>query len=226
MGRYEEDADEEGKDDELERSHMSAAVLAEGTQGHGQAVVKDSGSRVGRFSTEEEAAVRIQAKYRGYTTRRTFRATRDGTLDRSQAALTASELDASRADRDAALLMTGSTGGNEGSLALLDAEDALGRCLKATHGLSSLPDLRPSFSAIDREGRGQVNRKQFAHAVRQHGALMSLSPLHIKAFMDHFDSSTDGTAIDYRAFLVFAGPCLRIKATVEWWLPTPSLSSA
>lgn len=97
----------------------------------------------------------------------------------------------------------------EGSLLLpiLEAEDALMRCLRDTHGVSAPPDVRPTFMALDRQGRGTVNRKQFAHALRQHAALHSLAPHHLRAFMDFFDSSSsaDGTGIDYRAFLLFAG---------------------
>ena len=183
---------------------LAAHGLYEGSTGgdaQGVAVIKDTGARVRKFG-EHEAATHIQAAYRGSATRRTVRGNLKGGHSRQDEATSQGPALDSSVPEPIVHPVGDETAG---PAALQEAEEALTRCLRATRGVGPPPDLRPTFAALDREGKGTVNRKQFAHALRQHSGLIALSPLHLRVFMDHFDTSTDGTAIDYHAFLVFAG---------------------
>lgn len=190
---------------------LAKAGLDLGTSASGSAavetVIKDSGARVGKYAPEE-AATRVQAQYRGYMTRRAMQGRERGRERQGTAGFARSATGEEEEGKGGAwggMVVEGEEGGK--GLPLVEAEEAMVKCLRDTHGVGAPPDLRPTFMALDRQGKGSVNRKQFAHALRQHPALHGLSALHLRAFMDFFDASptTDGTAIDYRAFLLFAG---------------------
>jgi len=104
--------------------------------------------------------------------------------------------------------MTMEMGGAQWMVTVLEAEEALLHCLRATQGVGPPPDIKATFLHLDRGSSGSVNRKQFAHALKQHRCFDALNPLQKRVLCDFFDASTDGTAIDYQAFLVFAGEWL------------------
>jgi Ca2+-binding EF-hand superfamily protein len=197
-----EELDEDGGKKKKEPSALTQLLaekgLTETTRGAETGFIKDTGARPGRFGNEEEAAVAIQKTMRGYQHRKTLRQT-------------SSVESMADGDDDLGVSMpfggTGTLGFSLGAgHPLITAEDALYKCIKATHGMAAPPDLKKTFLSLDREGKGTVNRKQFAHAIRQHPALLPLSPQNIRTLMDYFDThpNKDGTAIDYKAFCIFA----------------------
>lgn len=207
----------EGKDSEEEKEGKSSKAQGRSPQHQGQktnssaaAVIKDSGARVGRYSSDDDAAKFIQSNFRTYLLRRNSRASSTmGSTMVGEMENTTAVLDRVMADEQ----QDGGAGG--GASATVEAEKALMRCMRVSHGVSASPDLRPTFAALDREGKGTVNRKQFAHALRQHPGLLGLSPQQLRTFMDYFDTSNDGTAIDYRAFLVFS---VRVSNLAKHWM--------
>lgn len=102
---------------------------------------------------------------------------------------------------------------------IIEAEEALLKCLKSRDGIGLPPDMRQSFMALDRMDTGRVNRKQFAHALRQHHLFLPLTPEQLRTFMDYFEVPGEASYIDYRAFLVFSGKDFSKGVKEIWLLP-------
>jgi Ca2+-binding EF-hand superfamily protein len=87
-----------------------------------------------------------------------------------------------------------------GASSILAVENILYESLKAGNKGMALPDLAAGFLTVDMRRTGLVNRKQFAHVLKQFPAVQ-LHGAELRAAMDFFDVSGDGTSIDYNAFL-------------------------
>jgi Ca2+-binding EF-hand superfamily protein len=96
---------------------------------------------------------------------------------------------------------------------LLSAEVALRNSLRALEGSQPVPDILSGFRVVDAKSTGYVNRSQFAHVMQQF-KMIRLHGQHLRVCMDFFDRGTEGTQIDYHAFVQF----VRYK---EPDLPTP-----
>ena len=84
-------------------------------------------------------------------------------------------------------------------IGILVAEQAIRESLIALRGAQPIPNFLAGFQTVDTRNTGFVNRKQFAHVMRQFQAI-KLTPEHLRACMDYFDISNAGTQIDYNAF--------------------------
>lgn len=149
--------------------------------------MKDSGVRANRYNPEQ-AAQRIQSQFRGFRTRRSLGDTMSGGFDASQTL---------NDPFDENSMFIGQS--------IIEAEEALLKCLRSRDGIGLPPDMRQSFMALDRMDAGRVNRKQFAHALRQHHLFLPLAPEHLRTFMDYFEVPSEASSVDYRAFLIFSG---------------------
>ena len=87
-----------------------------------------------------------------------------------------------------------------GASSILAVENILYDSLKANNKDHALPDLAAGFLTVDKRRTGLVNRKQFAHVLKQF-PVVQLYGAELRAAMDFFDVSSDGTSIDYNAFL-------------------------
>ena len=83
---------------------------------------------------------------------------------------------------------------------ILDAEEAVRVSLQALQGNRTAPNLLSGFQTVDTKRVGIVNRKQFAYVISQYPSV-KLQPKELRALMDFFDKSTDGSEIDYSAFV-------------------------
>lgn len=85
---------------------------------------------------------------------------------------------------------------------IVSAESALIQALSTFEGVSKAPDFIRAFIKVDNDRKGFVNKKQFAHVVKQMEGV-SLKPDELSAFMQFFDSDDgEGDAkIDYNAFV-------------------------
>ncbi|KAJ1428031.1 hypothetical protein B484DRAFT_396992, partial [Ochromonadaceae sp. CCMP2298] len=90
----------------------------------------------------------------------------------------------------------------EGGVSILNVENILYAGLKSLTHDQPLPDLAAGFLKVDQRRTGLVNRKQFAHVLGQYPAV-ELYGADLRAAMDFFDVSGDGTSLDYNAFLRF-----------------------
>ncbi|CAM9344057.1 unnamed protein product, partial [Phaeothamnion confervicola] len=176
--------------------------------------IRDTGARAAPRLQPDAAAARVQSAYRGHAGRRALK-------ERTSAAETsANAASAARAAVHGSAAGENDTfgdggGGGGGSFtggseeALLAAEDAIATCYNRVEGARALPDLRPAFATLDREGSGFVDRPRFALALRRHPDLR-LPPAALAAAMAAFDASGagDGSLIDYRAFVAFAESCI------------------
>lgn len=88
---------------------------------------------------------------------------------------------------------------NTFSVNILDAEATIRKSLVALQGIKSIPNFIGGFQTVDTKRSGFVSRKQFAHVISQFQDI-SLSPGELRACMDFFDLSNNGTEIDYHAF--------------------------
>jgi len=83
---------------------------------------------------------------------------------------------------------------------ILVAEDAIRLSLKELQGVQPEPNLLAGFKSVDTRGSGFVNRSQFAHVMSQF-EVIKLNHAELRSCMDFFDLSTDGSKIDYSAFV-------------------------
>ena len=88
------------------------------------------------------------------------------------------------------------------SVDIISAEKALQVALSSFDGASRAPDFLRAFLRVDGTHKGFVNRKQFAHVIKQMESL-SIKPEELGAFMQFFDSKDGGdeAQIDYNAFV-------------------------
>jgi len=83
---------------------------------------------------------------------------------------------------------------------ILQAENSIRKSLKALQGIQPEPNLLGGFQTVDSKRLGYVNRQQFAHVMKQFESIQ-LYGTEMRACMDYFDRSNDGTQIDYAAFV-------------------------
>jgi len=83
---------------------------------------------------------------------------------------------------------------------ILTVENILNESLKSFGG--NLPDIAAGFLKVDLKRTGLVTRMQFAHVVTQY-PVINLTGTDLKAAMDYFDVTGEGSSIDYNAFLRF-----------------------
>jgi Ca2+-binding EF-hand superfamily protein len=134
----------------------------------------------------DKLVTKVQSRYRGYSVRKESPpkgAAPGSALVLGHAAMAPSQLIASKSS-------------------LLSAEQTIRESLAEMEGVKPLPNLLETFSKVDSGSTGFVNRAQFAFVIQQHRAL-KLQGLELRACMDHFDASSDGTKIDYTSFVRF-----------------------
>ena len=85
--------------------------------------------------------------------------------------------------------------------AILAAEDAIRESLEPVPGKTPV-DLPLGFASVDSKNRGIVDKKQFAFVISKFKSI-SLAHDHLVTLMNYFDRSSNGTEIDYNAFIRF-----------------------
>ncbi|KAG5181255.1 hypothetical protein JKP88DRAFT_241524 [Tribonema minus] len=190
--------------------------------------VKDTGARgaASEGRRRHAAATAVQARYRGYRTRRGEGGRKGGAGG--------ARCDVVKEGRRGKGFLTAAANGPErssgarpadqqGRATILDAEDAIRACAAQLEGVRAFPDLMPAFLALDRAGQGHLDRTKFALALRKVPEL-ALPPLALRAAMDFFDLGAPAAAaaaatsaaaaaaaavaaarIDYAAFCAFCG---------------------
>ena len=138
-------------------------------------------SAVGRYATK------LQSQYRGYSARKSH----PSPLKSKQQQVSEVSGSTSRMMLSTALV---------GVSSILTVENILNESSRSLGG--SLPDLSQGFLKVDQKRTGLVNRMQFAHVVTQF-PVIHLTGTDLKAAMDYFDVTGEGSSIDYHAFLRF-----------------------
>jgi Ca2+-binding EF-hand superfamily protein/FtsZ-binding cell division protein ZapB len=156
------------------------------------------GSNAGRpmaldASLTDKLATKLQSHYRGYSARKStpLRGSNEAASPPRRAG------DAKRPP------LAGSVDYSQnlaGASSILAVENILYDSLKAGNREIALPDLAAGFLTVDKRRTGLVNRMQFAHVLKQFPAVQ-LYGAELRAAMDFFDVTGDGTSIDYNAFL-------------------------
>lgn len=142
-------------------------------------------------SLTDQLATKLQSRFRGYSARKATPL--KGSQERGQA----------KQGRGVTLSLEQPTDFSQnlaGASSILAVENILYESLKAFGDGQALPDLSVGFLKVDKRKTGLVQRKQFAHVITQYPSV----PLHgaeLKAAMDFFDVTGDGSSIDYNAFL-------------------------
>ena len=147
--------------------------------------VQDSGVRVVDPERANRSATKLQSAFRGYRVRRSGHSVGDSSLSRTGAEMT----DDFR-DQEAV----------PDSLGIISAEQAIRTSFTELQGSHPVPNILGGFHTVDTRHTGFVNRKQFAHVVRQFPVL-KLDPHQLRALMDYFDVDQRGKTIDYNAFV-------------------------
>jgi Ca2+-binding EF-hand superfamily protein len=145
-------------------------------------------------SFEETKAVKLQSAFRGYSARKNRPGREsDSSFSGGGGGRARGQSNAPAADFSHMLV---------GAASILAVENVLYDNLKAFGSDQPLPDLASGFLKLDKKRTGLVNRKQFAHVLKQYPSVQ-LYGAELRAAMDFFDVSEDGTGIDYNAFLRF-----------------------
>lgn len=88
------------------------------------------------------------------------------------------------------------------SAGIMAAEDAIRTSLANLEGAQPVPNVLGGFQTVDSQRSGLVTRQQFAHVIAQFKAV-GLYGADLRACMEFFDKSEDGSQIDYNAFVRF-----------------------
>lgn len=83
---------------------------------------------------------------------------------------------------------------------IIAAESTIRGCILSLQGIKPVPNLLGGFQIVDFKRAGVVNRKQFAHVMKQFEEIV-ITPFELRSCMEFFDRSTDGVQIDYNAFV-------------------------
>jgi Ca2+-binding EF-hand superfamily protein len=133
----------------------------------------------------ETTATKLQSQFRGYSTRKNL-------SPQSQIGFENENLTSK-----SQLVARGKDSGKSSDI--LTAEQTIRTSLRAIEGVQPYPNISEGFQTVDTKRRGFVNRKQFAHVMQQLTAI-KLYGTELRACMDFFDRSGEGTQIDYNAF--------------------------
>ena len=142
----------------------------------------------------DQAATKLQSSFRGFKTRTSKEDLRDSSAPpkATTSKNSASQLAVSIADE------------NSNKIAdILTAEHTIRQSLASLDGVRSQPNILGGFQTVDTKRLGYVNRAQFAHVMQQFPQI-KLYGGELRACMDFFDKSNDGSQIDYTAFTKFA----------------------
>lgn len=134
-------------------------------------------------ATTDKLATKLQSHYRGYNVRKSQL---KNPVDRS-------DINTKKITNEFAHNLSGVSN-------ILAVETILNENIKSFG--NNLPDIAVGFLKVDQKKVGLVSRMQFAHVLTQYPTLQ-LTGTDLKAAMDYFDVTGDGTNIDYNAFLRF-----------------------
>jgi Ca2+-binding EF-hand superfamily protein len=152
--------------------------------GHRTSVSANGGAMEYDSDVYQKSATKIQSRYRGLSARK-------GTPSPPQSknvgkgAIAQSPQHASTSPTD-----------------IISAENHLRGMIDQLEGVKQLPNFQTAFATVDSKQTGYVSRKQFAHVMNQFDHFR-IPHAELRAFMDYFDSGSEGLRIDYGAFVRF-----------------------
>jgi Ca2+-binding EF-hand superfamily protein len=83
---------------------------------------------------------------------------------------------------------------------IIAAESTIRGCILSLQGVKPVPNILGGFQIVDFKRTGIVNRKQFAHVMKQFEDIV-ITPFELRSCMEFFDRSTNGVQIDYNSFV-------------------------